>query len=105
MSRSTHSTEEVRRKPAAYFVNRVANGIERRTANLEGEFLIDLKIYNTSDAHSDDSTDLWKKALLRIKLQIGEGTSHWQLLQKFVRSVDTVFEEEAVFYSDKINFK
>lgn len=86
---------------SSFFVNRVANGNERRTVEMEGDYIIDLKVYRASDVIGMDSLDAWRKALLRIKLQTREETTQWRCLQRFVKVADEVFEEDPKFYIDK----
>lgn len=83
----------------SYFINRVANGNERRTAVTEGAFYVDLKLYATKDAQDTDSLDLWKKAQVRIKFHTDENSEQWGQLYNFVRSVDSIFKEEPKFFS------
>lgn len=83
------------------FVLRIANGNERRVAELQGEYVVDLKVYRTSDIKELDSLEAWKKALVRIKLQTSENTDQWRSLQRLINHADEVFEEEPRFYKDK----
>lgn len=86
---------------SSFFVNRVANGSERRNANTNGEYYVDCKVYKTSDARDTDSMALWKKALVRIKFQTDTDTSQWRKLQDFVRLADKLFEEHPRLFIDK----
>ncbi|KAH9628686.1 hypothetical protein HF086_005833 [Spodoptera exigua] len=80
------------------FVYRVANGCERRTARTDGEYYIDCKVYHANDARNTDSLELWKKAIVRIKLQADVDSPQWRKLQEFVRSADVLFLEKPMFY-------
>ncbi|KAH9634332.1 hypothetical protein HF086_011592 [Spodoptera exigua] len=60
------------------FVYRVANGCERRTARTDGEYYIDCKVYHANDARNTDSLELWKKAIVRIKLQADVDSPQWR---------------------------
>lgn len=82
----------------SYFVNRVGNGCERRTAITEGEYYIDCKVYKTEDARAIDSMELWKKALVRIKFQADTESPQWRTLQKFVLSTDSLFPDPPRFF-------
>lgn len=82
----------------SFFVNRVANGCERRTASTDGEYYIDCKVYKASDARLTDSQELWKKALIRVKFQSNVDSPQWRKLQEFVRSADVLFPEQPKFY-------
>ncbi|KAG7299657.1 hypothetical protein JYU34_016647, partial [Plutella xylostella] len=85
-------------------VTRVASGHVRRAAPTEGEFYVELKVYNTVDAASTTSQERWKKALVTVRLQADQDTPHWEALQKFMKSVYTLFEDtEPTFYGEKIN--
>lgn len=88
---------------SSFFVNRVANGNERRTANTDGEFYIDCKVYKSSDARDTDPLELWKKALVRLKFQTDTDSPQWQKLQNFVRSVDMLFESQPKVFCEKYN--
>lgn len=84
---------------SSYFVNRVANGNERRVINTGGDYLIDLKVYQTNDARNTDSQELWKKALVRIKFQTEDDTPQWRKLQSLVHSIDALCEDHPTFIS------
>lgn len=83
---------------SSYFVNRVANGCERRTASTNGDYYIDCKVYKTDDARTTDSLELWQKAVVRIKFQTNTDSSQWRKLQEFVRSADILFPDKPRFY-------
>ncbi|XP_022829931.1 uncharacterized protein LOC111358842 [Spodoptera litura] len=83
---------------SSLFVYRVANGCERRTASTDGEYYIDCKVYRANDARNTDSLELWKKAIVRIKLQADIDSPQWQKLQEFVRSADVLFPNKPMFY-------
>lgn len=83
------------------FVYRVANGCERRTAHTDGEYYIDCKVYRANDARNTDSLELWKKAIVRIKLQTDIDSPQWQKLQEFVKSADVLFPDKPIFYDNK----
>ncbi|XP_050554908.1 uncharacterized protein LOC118273196 [Spodoptera frugiperda] len=83
------------------FVYRVANGCERRTAHTNGEYYIDCKVYRANDARNTDSLELWKKAIVRIKLQTDIDSPQWQKLQEFVKSADVLFPDKPIFYDNK----
>uniref|UniRef100_A0A2A4J901 Uncharacterized protein n=1 Tax=Heliothis virescens TaxID=7102 RepID=A0A2A4J901_HELVI len=83
---------------SSLFVYRVANGCERRTTHTEGEYYIDCKVYRADDARNTESMELWKKALVRIKLQADIDSPQWKKLQDFVRSADVLFPDKPVFY-------
>lgn len=85
---------------SSYFVNKVANGNERRVINTAGDYLIDLKVYQTNDARNTDSQDLWKKALVRIKFQTEDDTPQWRKLQSLVHSIDALCESHPTFISN-----
>ncbi|XP_026746969.1 uncharacterized protein LOC113508212 [Trichoplusia ni] len=83
---------------SSLFVYRVANGCERRTARTDGEYYIDCKVYRADDARNTDSLELWKKAIVRIKVQTDIDSPQWRKLQEFVRSADVLFPEKPMFY-------
>lgn len=88
-------------------MSRVANGKLRRTAPyIEGDFYVEVKVYNKTDAASTTPLERWKKALVALKVQINKDTPQWDALQTFMRRVHVVFQDsEPVFYSDNINIK
>lgn len=86
---------------SSFFVNKVANGNERRTVELDGDYTVDLKVYRTNDIKDVDSMDVWRKALLRIKLQTNEDTNQWKALQRFVHNANDIFYEDPKFYKDQ----
>lgn len=81
----------------------MANGNERRVACLKGDYVVDLKIYHSGDVTNTDSKELWRKALVRIKLQTSDNEEQWKMMQKLISSIDKVFPDEPQFYSDKIH--
>ncbi|CAH0625724.1 unnamed protein product [Chrysodeixis includens] len=83
---------------SSLFVYRVGNGCERRTAHTDGEYYIDCKVYLANDARNTDSLELWKKAIVRIKLQADLDSPQWRKLQEFVRSADVLFPDKPMFY-------
>lgn len=85
---------------SSFFVNRVANGNEKRSAPLEGEYVVDLKVYRTNDIQGVDPIDAWRKALIRVKLQTTEDSEQWRALQRFVHKTDEIFKEDPKFYKD-----
>lgn len=84
----------------SYFVNRVANGCERRTALTNGTYYIDFKVYKANDVGTTDSLELWKKALVRLKFRTETDSPQWRKLQEFVKSVDMLFPDEPRFFKN-----
>lgn len=90
---------------ASVLYNRVANGQTRRTAQIDGSFYIELKVYNSADVN-EGGDDLWKKTLLWLKVRTDDDTPQWDRLQKFVRATSSLFDQsEATFYSNSYKFK
>ncbi|CAG9134557.1 unnamed protein product [Plutella xylostella] len=88
------------------FVSRVANGSVRKSLINDGEFYVELKVYNTLDAKTSKPEERWKKALFNLKLLTEQDGEPWQALQKFVREAHSVFGDcEPVYYSEKIHIK
>ncbi|CAG9138370.1 unnamed protein product [Plutella xylostella] len=84
------------------FVSRVANGSVRKSLINDGEFYVELKVYNTLDAKTSKPEERWKKALFNLKLLTEQDGEPWQALQKFVREAHSVFGDcEPVYYSEK----
>lgn len=105
LSHGSGENEESEKKTVSYFVNKVANGNERRTASLVGSYVLDLKLYHVNDIQNTESKDVWRKALVRVKVQTQDDTELWKSLQKLVTSIDKNFLDEPQFYSDKISLK
>lgn len=86
--------------------SRVASGSLRRQLPLSGEFYVELRVYNTTDAETQKADERWKKALVTLKVQLNDDSEQWAALQSFVQSSSSIFEEvEHTYYSDKIQFK
>lgn len=83
-------------------MNRVATGNQRRVTDLTGEYYIDLKVYNTSDAVGSKPEERWKKALIRLKFLTNDGSPQWEYVDKLVRSAHELFEDNPPsFYANK----
>ncbi|XP_047984078.1 uncharacterized protein LOC125240784 isoform X1 [Leguminivora glycinivorella] len=81
---------------------RVADGLTRRAADLEGEFFLELRVYNTADIRSELAEHKWKKALLAVKAQINNDTPQWEYLQKLTKHLRTLFDDaEVTFFHNK----
>lgn len=91
-------TEDQPKALSSYFVNKVANGNEKRVAQCEGEYLVELKVYRTNDIAAVDPLEAWRKALLRIKLQTREDSELWSALQRLVQKADRIFTEDPKFF-------
>ncbi|XP_049704256.2 uncharacterized protein LOC126056173 [Helicoverpa armigera] len=82
-------------------VSRVANGKVRRTADLTGDFYVEVKVYHKAEAASTPREDRWKKASVALKVQINRDSSPWEALQIFMRRTHELFDNsELIFYSD-----
>lgn len=60
-----------------------------------------MKVYKTEDVRETDPLDLWRKALLRVKLQTYEGGPHWHSLKDFITAADEIFTDDPQFIPNK----
>lgn len=78
----------------------------RRTADVTGDFYVEVKVYNKAEVASTLREDRWKKASVALKVQLNRNTPQWDGLQVFMRRTHELFDNsEPVFYSDNINIK
>lgn len=90
---------------ASSLVIRVANGKVRRTADVSGDFFVELKVYCTKEIADTPRQERWKKAQVALKLQLSRDSTYWNELQKFVRRSHEAFaSSEACYFSDNIHF-
>ncbi|XP_063369034.1 uncharacterized protein LOC134657418 [Cydia amplana] len=83
-------------------VQRVANGLTKRTLELDGAFFVELRVYKTDDVRRELPENRWKKALLSIKTQLDSDTPPWESLIKFTKHIKSLFKDtEAKFYLNK----
>lgn len=89
------------------FTTRVSGGQSRRTAIVsEGDFYVEVKLYNVVDVQNTPPQERYKKALTSVKLRLNEQTKEWEILQEFLITVFKLFKDsKPTKYSDKINFK
>lgn len=84
----------------SFIVNRVANGVQRRSAPTTGAFYLELRVYDRGDAETTDSDERWKKALLRLACSVDDDSSQWKTLQRLVKELHELFKEsDPIFMS------
>lgn len=87
-------------------ISRVANGKVRRTADVSGDFYVEVKVYNKAEVASTPKEERWKKASVALKVQLNRNTPQWDGLQVFMRRTHEFFDNsEPVFYSNNISLK
>lgn len=75
----------------------------RRTADLTGDFYVDVKVYHKGEAASTRREERWKKAAVALKVQLNKDSPPWEALQTFMHRAHELFDSsEPVFYSDNI---
>lgn len=88
-------------KTTSSFTSRISTGSSRRTTIADGNFLIDLKVYNIDDYQKTEPEERYKKALASVKLQCKEDSSEWNQMQKFLGQTFNIFEDcEPVYFNN-----
>ncbi|XP_047989167.1 uncharacterized protein LOC125233780 [Leguminivora glycinivorella] len=88
-------------KTTSSFTSRVSTGSSRRTTITDGNFFIDLKVYNINDYQKSEPEERYKKALASVKLQCQENSSEWNQIQTFLGQAFNIFGEcEPVYYNN-----
>lgn len=80
---------------------RVADGVLRRAAYLEGNVFIEIKIYNVADIVGVDPKDRWEKAVLNLKYQGDSDAPEQASLKEVVKLCRKQFLDEGKFFSNK----
>ncbi|XP_069357310.1 uncharacterized protein [Maniola hyperantus] len=90
----------------SFIVNRVANGVQRRSVSTTGPFYLELRVYDRCDAEATESDERWKKALLRLACSVDDDSSQWKALQRLVKELHELFKDsDPTFMSGNFNFK
>jgi hypothetical protein len=80
---------------------RVPGGVIHRTAQLDGGFVAELRLYNAEEVRGLTGIDRCQKALLWLRYQGEAESSELSLLKKFVKLTKIKFPSEGTFYKDK----
>lgn len=89
------------------FTTRVSGGQSRRTTPItEGDFYVEVKLYNLFDVQNTPPEERFKKALTSVKLRLGDDCREWDTLQEFLITAFKLFKNSnPTKFSDRINFK
>lgn len=83
------------------FTARVSSGQVRRTTTLDGDYFVDIKVYNTADWVGYKPEERYKKALSYVKIQTDINSPEWEALQRFLGLAFVRFEHsEPVFFKN-----
>lgn len=80
---------------------RVADGVVRRTANLDGDIFVDIKIYQVPDILNIDPKDRWEHAILSLKYQGQSDAIELAPLKDVIKRCRGQFKTEGKFFSSK----
>lgn len=102
------SDSEVSRRPhtsaktTSILTRRVPGGVTRRTAQLDGDLLVELRLYNEKEVQNLSGLDRCERAIVWVRLQGESQSPEFHALKKFIKLTKTKFTEEGTFYKDKI---
>lgn len=85
------------------YSKRVADGVVRRSIQLEGDLYLDLKLYQVADIKKIDPRKRYEKAVLALKFQADFDSPELGVLRQLLKSCKRSFTEEGVFFADKKN--
>lgn len=89
-------------QPSCVFSRRVAGGSVRRRANLSGDLLAELRIYNPEEVRNLEGYERCDKAVIWLRYQGDSSSPELVTLKKFVKLAKTKFTEEGTFFATKI---
>lgn len=82
---------------------RVANGLLKRSEDLEGNLFVELRVYNKADIIDVDPRQRYWKAAVNLRYQVDESEPELQALQKFIKLAKTKFTHEGTFCMETNN--
>lgn len=85
---------------ASSYSKRVADGVVRRTAKLEGGLYLDLKLYQVEDILHVHPLKRHEKAVLALRLQADHDSPELTALQDLLRRCKKRFTEDGLFFKD-----
>ncbi|KAI8426935.1 hypothetical protein MSG28_014605 [Choristoneura fumiferana] len=81
--------------------SRVPNGTTKRACTLNGDYFLELRVYNTADISGVLIQKRWKKAFVTLRAQIVDESDEWEALQTFIKKISALFKDADVkFYSN-----
>lgn len=85
------------------YTKRVADGVVRRSAVLEGGLYLDLKLYQVDDIKNIHPLKRHEKAVLALRFQADPDSPELTALQQLLQRCKRRFEEDGYFIADKID--
>lgn len=85
------------------YSKRVADGVVRRTAQLEGGLFLDLKLYQVDDIKNVHPLKRHEKAVLALKFRGEPDSPELAALQQLLQRCKAKFVEDGYFYGDKVD--
>lgn len=110
LSSDSEDEEEARRAARAAakqgltssLTRRVADGVLRRTADLDGDTYVELRVYHTKDVlKAADWKERLEKAQIALKYQASSTTPELGDLKNFIKKVKAKFTGSGKFYADR----
>lgn len=80
---------------------RVAGGVLRRCANLEGDVFVEVKIYNTNEILNVPPANRWEKAVVSLKYQGESDSPELAPLKTVLKLCRNRFTQEGTFFANK----
>lgn len=98
-----HIIQEAKQKQKLESVlwRRVANGLLKRSEDLEGNLFIELRVYNKSDIINVDARNRYWKAAVNLRYQVNDSEPELEALYKFIKLVKAKFTSEGSFCMEK----
>lgn len=90
------------RKPAdsdqSILTRRVPGGVTRRTTQLHGALVAELRIFNAEEVSGLTGFDRCEKAIIWLRYQDDAESPEFKLLKDYVSLAKTKFKNEGIFY-------
>ncbi|KAI5631743.1 hypothetical protein NE865_15548 [Phthorimaea operculella] len=83
------------------YTRRVPGGVVRRTAQLDGELQVELRLYNAQEVANLGGIERCEKSVVWLRLRGDGDSAEFNALKKFINKAKERFTEEGTFYGDK----
>lgn len=80
---------------------KIPGGTLRKTANLEGDLLTEIRLYNVQDIRGLEGLDRCERALFWLRLQGDKDSPEFETLRKLMEFAKRKFPEEGKFFAEK----
>lgn len=80
---------------------RVPGGTVRRTAQIDGDLLVELRLYNYNEVRNLSGLARCEKAVVWLRLRGDGDSADFNLLKKFLNKAKEKFTGEGTFFADK----